>query len=97
MENSQDSYSNAKKRVEELREFYTHLFSFVIINLFLAGLNYYTNKWAYPWFLWVTFGWGIGMLFSALKVFRINPFYNKEWEERKIREYMEKENRERWE
>jgi hypothetical protein len=33
-------------------------------------------------------------LFHGLKVFSYNPFFNKEWEERQIRKYMEREKRE---
>lgn len=87
----EQKYQQAKDRVEELKKFYNHLVSYIIINLFLAGLNYYSNEWGYIWFLWVTFGWGIGLVFHAAKAFRINPMFDKNWEERKIKEYMEKE------
>lgn len=97
MKPTNDSYLKAKERVKELREFYNHLTTYVIINLFLAGLNYYTNRWDYPWFLWVTGGWGIGLIFDALKTFRVNPMFSKKWEERKIKEYMKKEEKQRWE
>lgn len=97
MEKTNQKYLEAQKRVKELREFYNHLFTFIVINILLAGINYYTNEWAYPWFLWATFGWGIGLAFDAMKTFRLNPVFNKEWEERKIREYMEKDNQKRWE
>ena len=54
------------------------------------------------WFLWVVFGWGIGLVFQAIAAFRLNPFMNKDWEERKIQEFMEEERtditrRDRWE
>ncbi|WP_251795844.1 MULTISPECIES: 2TM domain-containing protein [unclassified Arenibacter] len=51
--------------------------------------------------LWRHFGtftvwlfWGIGLLFHGLKVFSYNPFFNKDWEEKHIRKYMEEEKRE---
>ena len=97
MKITDDKYLQAKERVKELREFYNHLFTFLLINILIAAINYYSNQWAYPWFLWVTGGWGIGIAFDALKTFRLNPFFNKEWEERKIREYMGDENKQRWE
>lgn len=98
METSKEnSYLKAKERVKELRDFYSHLFSYILVNILLAGVNYYSNQWEHPWFLWVTFGWGIGLFFDALRAFRLNPFYNKDWEQRKIKEYMEKEKRQRWE
>ncbi|SHF53177.1 2TM domain-containing protein [Salegentibacter echinorum] len=97
MKNSEDSYVKARKRVKELKEFYNHLFSYIFVNILLAGINYYSNAWAYPWFLWVVGGWGIGLAFDALKVFRLNPFFSKNWEERKIEEYMNEEKKQRWE
>ena len=49
------------------------------------------------WFLWAAFGWGIGILFHAIGTFNLNPFFGKGWEERKIKEYMDKdENPTKW-
>lgn len=91
--NKQNKYLKAKERVEELKKFYTGLIWYVIIITGLALLNYYTNGWSYAWFLWAAFGWGIGIAFHAIKAFRISPVFNKDWEERKIREYMDQEDR----
>ena len=98
--NEQKRYEYAKNRVEDLKKFYNNLISYIVIISFLAGINYYQNEWRYAWFLWVTFGWGIGIIFHAIKAYRINPVFNKEWEERKIRKYMEEEqdnNKQLWE
>lgn len=102
--NEQEKYRKAKEHVEELKKFYIHLMSYVIVIGFLGGINYFDNQWRYPWFLWAAFGWGIGLAFHAAKTFEINPMYNKDWEERKIKEYMEREEKykkeyeqERWE
>lgn len=101
MENldQQKRYERAKERVDELKSFYGNLFSYIVIISMLAALNYYQNEWSYAWFLWAAFGWGIGLAFHAAKAFRINPMFNKDWEDRKIREYMEDDEKERqlWE
>ncbi len=100
MENSQkeNKYFRAKKRVEQTRKFYTSLMSYVVVISLLAGLNYYTDQWANPWFLWAAFGWGIGLIFQAGKAFNLNPFFGRNWEERKIKQFMqEDERRTRWE
>ena len=89
----QKRYDRAKERVAELRGFYNNLTSYIVFISFLAGLNYYLNEWSYPWFLWAALGWGIGLAFHAAKAYRINPMFNKDWEERKIRKYMEEEDR----
>ncbi|XLS28001.1 2TM domain-containing protein [Flavobacteriaceae bacterium M23B6Z8] len=100
MENQeqQDKYLKAKEKVEAVKKFYTSLFSYVVFISLLAALNYYIDQWAYPWFLWAAMGWGIGLIFQGIKAFQFNPFFNKDWEERKIQEYMnEDNNKRRWE
>ena len=49
--------------------------------------------------LWSLAGWGIGLLFNAAHAFRINPGFSKEWEERKIQQFLEEEEnkQQRWE
>lgn len=84
-------YIKAKERVEELKKFYGNLTSYILVISLLAGINYWTNEWRYMWFLWAAFGWGIGLFFHAINTFRWNPFFGKDWEERKINEIMEKE------
>ncbi|MCM4153266.1 histidine kinase [Arenibacter sp. N53] len=99
MENldKESKYYRAKERVETIKKFYLNLASYLMFIMFLAAINYYTNKWQYAWFLWAAFGWGIGLVFQAVKVFGLNPFFGKNWEERKIKEYMrEDEPQNRW-
>ena len=49
------------------------------------------------WFLWAAFGWGIGVFFHALNTFKLNPFFGKDWEKRKIEELLEKDKeQEKW-
>lgn len=91
-------YLRAKDRVEKLRKFYGNLTSYVLVITLLAFINYWTNDWSYMWFLWAAFGWGIGVFFHAINTFNLNPFFGREWEERKIREFMkEEEQHRRWE
>lgn len=81
----------AKERVADLKKFYSSLLSYAVVISVLAGINYYFDEWHYPWFLWAAFGWGIGLIFQAFKLFGRNPFLSKNWEERKIKEFMDKE------
>ena len=99
MENSNwdNKYLRAKERVAELRKFYGSVFSSILVIALVAGINYYVNEWSYPWFLWVVFGLGLSLTIKALKLFNLNPFMGRDWEERKIKEFMkEEEKRERW-
>ena len=89
----ENKYLRAKRRVAEIKSFYTSLVSFVVFITALAVLNYYVNGFRNPWFLWAAFGWGIGLLFQARKAFNWFPFFGKEWENKKMREFMEEEER----
>ncbi|EDM44680.1 hypothetical protein SCB49_13950 [unidentified eubacterium SCB49] len=86
-----DAYYKAKNRVKEMKKFYTSLMSYIVFISLLAGLNYYVNEWSNMWFLWAAFGWGIGLFFQAVKAFDWNPFFGKDWEERKMKELMEED------
>ncbi len=90
-EERRDKFERAKKRVTDLKKFYGELISYFLFIIVLAGINYYFNGWTYMWFLWAVFGWGIGLMFRAWKLFGKNPFLSKDWEERKIKEYMDKD------
>ena len=91
LEDKDSKYFKAKRRVAEIKKFYSSLMFYLIFIFFLGGLNYYTNQWDYPWFLWAAFGWGIGIFFHALRVFQWTPFIGKDWEERKLKQFMEEE------
>ncbi len=88
---NQNKYIDAKKRVKELKSFYSNLISYALFIPFLAGLNYYTNELRNPWFLWAAFGWGIGLIFQAVKTFNFFDMFGKDWEERKIKEFMDED------
>ena len=85
-----DAYQRARHRVGQLRGFYGNLFSYVVIIAFLAVLNLLTDP-SYPWFLWAAAGWGIGLAMHAYSTFARNGILGREWEERKIRDLMERE------
>ncbi|MGB9937377.1 MAG: 2TM domain-containing protein [Methanobacterium sp.] len=83
-------YERAKKRVEEIKGFYGHLLTYIIVNVFLAIINFLTTP-GFWWFLFVTLFWGIGLISHAASIFMKRGILSKEWEEKKIRKYMEEE------
>lgn len=83
-----ESYIRARKRVDELKEFYGNLFSYILFIPFFIFINYKTY-WDFKWFWFPMFGWGIGLAIHALKVF----MPSNGWEDRKIKEFMEREKR----
>lgn len=95
MENTK--YKRAKERVEEIRKFYGKVASAMVTILIVASINYYFNEWRNAWFLWVVFGLSISLFFKANKIFNLNPFMGRDWEERKIQEFLQQEeNTRRW-
>jgi hypothetical protein len=84
----QTRYEDAKKRVGEIKDFYQHLVTYVVINAFLFVINRLTSP-GYNWFVWPLLGWGIGLVLHALTVF--GWFWGKSWEDRKIKEIMDKD------
>jgi len=80
------SYKKAKKKVDCIKGFYGNLFAYLIVIPFLFWLNYRTTD-----FLWAIFpavGWGLGLMINGLHAFGLNPLFGKDWEERKINEFM---------
>lgn len=84
--NEQDAYYRAQKHVEEIKGFYSNIISYVIVIPFLIFINYRTS-WEFQWFWFPMLGWGMGIIFHAFGVFG----YGKSWEDRKIKEILEKE------
>ena len=90
-----ERYYQAQKRVKEIKEFYQHFAVYALCNPIVIVVNLMTSP-GYLWFIWSLMGWGIAIVLHGLKVFRFSPFFNRDWEERKIREILEKENKQTW-
>ena len=90
-----ENYNKAKERVKELKGFYGHLASYVVVILVLILINLYFSP-KHIWLYWPMLGWGIGLFFHAVGVFNIIPFFGKDWEQNKINEILEKDNT-KWE
>ncbi len=82
-----------KKRMHDIRDFYKHLMIYVIVNAMLLIINFLTSPGTW-WFYWITIFWGIGIVWHAFSVFFNKGIFGKEWEEKKIKEIMEKEKKE---
>ena len=87
----QTRYQEAKKQVEEIKGFYFHLVSYFLVNAVLIVVNLLTSP-EYLWFIWPIMGWGVGLIIHGVSVF--GGLWGKSWEERKIKEIMEREKRE---
>ena len=102
MENfDKDKYERAQKKMKDIKGFYTHLTVYLIINTFLvlAQMGIFSGSLSHVGFpIWgfftTPFFWGIGVFFHGLYVFQHKFSFFRNWEERKIKEYMEKDDEE---
>jgi LytS/YehU family sensor histidine kinase len=82
-----------REQVVKLREFYTGLLVYVLVNIGLWILNYVTlpGRW---WVGWVTTLWGASMLIWGFTVFGAanGLWFGAQWQENKVRALMAKEN-----
>ena len=89
MDQEQQRYQRAHARVQALKGFYTHATAYVLVNVALFVINLVTGGgW---WFYWPLVFWGIGLGVHALMVFGLGGRFGQDWEERKTRELMDKD------
>jgi len=80
--------------VGRLKDFYRHLISYIFVNILLIIINLITSP-HHLWFLWVLLFWGVGVFIQGVKLFMpVHKLFSKSWEERKIRDYLDKINEE---
>lgn len=89
-----ERYYDAQKRVTEMKKFYEHLAVYLLCNAIVIVVNLMTSP-DYLWCIWCVMGWGFPLVLHGLKAFDRSPFFNKKWEERKIRQLMEEEKNQR--
>ena len=70
-------------QVRKLKGFYFHLAQYIVVVTVLAAINLGTRP-QHLWVGWVAFGWGMGVLFHAMRVFeRFNPL-GADWEKKQV-------------
>jgi hypothetical protein len=98
----EERYLKAQKRIKEIKGFYMNLFWYLIVNTAWIIVVLYLNA-EESFFQYGFFGkgygiianivfWGIGLFVHWFVVFGRHLFYSQRWEERKIKEIMDKEN-----
>lgn len=67
--------------------FKKHLFSYVVVNLFLVAIWYISSRpyTTYFWPIWPMLGWGIGLLMHYFGAFHADSFFSAEKEYDKLK------------
>lgn len=88
-------YENAFKRVKRIKGFYSHLLVYIVINILIIIVNVQSVDKGESYISLENFStalfWGIGLAAHGLSVFGPNIVLGENWEEKKIKELMEKE------
>ena len=89
MENNK-AYSKAKRKARVLKEFYSHLSTYLTVNGIFLLVNYLTSPGEW-WILYPLVGWGACLTIHGMDtIFKINGFFDK-WEDSKVEEFMRKD------
>lgn len=90
----EEKYKRAQARVRKIKNFYSSVLTFVWVNILLLVINLLTSPHSL-WFWWVTIIWAAVLVIQAIKTFIFHDrFLDEDWEERKIRELMDKDKKE---
>ena len=97
----EQKYIRAKKKVKAIRGFYGHLVAYLAVNAFIllaqafagGGLGIFLEWQSYS----TIFFWGIGLCFHAFGVFGMDLIFGTDWENKKIKEIMDKDKHQFWE
>jgi hypothetical protein len=86
------AYCHARRRVRMLRGWYIHALVYVCV---IGGLwmiyAFSGTRPRFPWPLPATLGWGLGLAIHGLVVWWATSLKGRQWEARKIEEYMKEE------
>lgn len=92
MSEEEKRIQHAREQVAAMRSFYTHLFTYLVVNLGLFLINYFSRGGNGPWwFYWPLLGWGIGLASHAFSVFGAYGLFGRDWEEKQVKRLLEKE------
>lgn len=73
----------AIEQVKELKDFYSHLVTYIGAIVFIFFLNLISNP-ENMWIWKVALGWGIGLAFHALSILESMPLFSPQWEKKQV-------------
>ncbi|MGF1692281.1 2TM domain-containing protein [Photobacterium kagoshimensis] len=78
-----DEENKVLAQVREIKGFYSHLITYVLVISMLFVINFITDS-SYIWAWWPAMGWGIGIISHALSAFEIMNFFGADWEKKQV-------------
>lgn len=92
----EQQYIKAQKKVKEIKGFYAHLVVMIIIIPVIIFINLHFTP-EYHWFWYAVIGNLVGLMFHWFGVFGFEKLgFGSNWEEKKIKELMEDDNRRKY-
>ncbi len=87
----ENAFRKANLKAKKLRDFYSHLRTYLIVNSLFFVLNWIASPGDW-WVLYPIIGWGFCLTINAIDA--LSPFsgFDEEWEERKTIELIKKYN-----
>ena len=96
-----EAYKLAYKKVKKIKGFYTHLIVYLIVNGFIIVGNFNDLEPGESYFHFhnftTAFFWGIGLAAHGFSVFVPNFIFGKDWEDKKVKQFMDKDKNSNWE
>ncbi|MGY0392805.1 2TM domain-containing protein [Bizionia sp. KMM 8389] len=93
----QQQLERAKAEVKKIKGFYNHALIYAVVNLIIVISNVQSLEVGESYFQFHNFitliFWGFGLLIHGITVFLPKWLLGKNWEERKIKQYMESYNK----
>ena len=84
-----NDFDRVAEKVDKKIRFYRNLMSYVLVNAFLAIINFLFTP-EFWWVLFPVFFWGIGVVIDFFRAFAFADAFGDDYRERKIAEEMEK-------
>ena len=83
------AHIKANLKAKKLREFYSHLRTYIIVNLLFFTINWvdYSGEW---WVLYPIIGWGFCLTIHSIDTFSPFKDFDDDWEEKKTKELVKK-------
>lgn len=92
MKEEYELYENAKRRIKQKKQLYTHFILFLVSSVFFIVLNKLLKVGEpHDWFVWAIVGWAFIFIFHFINVFITHKFMGKEWIEKQTEKLVLKQ------